>query len=215
MRHLIILTGLSCTLKDSVANNLQDMMGAVKFPDVNRNLVDTLTSIAEVPEMVDSPRKLPNIMLCSNRIQVYKSFLEGYESVSKETGTQVFVMQRTVLEHLFFDNSDSITLVNREKLIEEERKFLSKFDKVTMVLIKNSNEGMLRKYWLTDDLRVAITKSKDKIESYFKMQEPYENFISKLKPIDFKFEISGEQELDSDDLTNTAASIADAISRLN
>lgn len=210
MKHLIILTGLSCTLKDSIADYLVQRYQVVKFPDVNRQLIKTLTGIVSNKEVVDTTNKIPNLLLCSNRLQVYNSFLNGVESVSSLDTTKIFVCQRTVLEHLFFGNSELLTSIDKEKLIKTENEFLSRFDRVSLVLIENHNDEMLKKFYITDKIRSAITIDNDKITSYHKLQAPYERFISQLRKIDLKFGIP-EGKCDSCFLTALTKSIAETI----
>lgn len=210
MKTLVILTGLSCTLKDSVSNELIEY-GFIKFPDVNRDYINTLTSIVDVPESVNVTSKIPNIMLCSNRLTVYNTFLDGFYSCPSVDQSEFFVMQRTVLEHLFFDNQDMLSTVNKDKLINAEKEFLSRFDKVVLVLLVNKNKTMLEKYYLTDNIRTSITKKENKLEAYYNMQEPYGRFISQLKDIDLKIVIEDNFEPNSDNLISTTSDISNKL----
>lgn len=212
MKNLVILTGLSCTLKDSISDYLVEKYNLIKFPDVNRNYVGTLTSIATNPEILNLTCKVPNIMLCANRLGIYNTYLDGIESVQTKNKNNLFVCQRTVLEHLFFDNIDLITLVDKEKLIKAENEFLSRFDNVLVVLINNFNKTMLTKFYLTDEIRSSITKSDNKLEAYKRMQEPYARFIEQLRPIDLKYQISDtDSEITSAELTSITKEIGDSI----
>ena len=176
MITLTILTGLSCTLKDSIANVLE----------------------------------IPNIMLVSNRLNIYRTFLNTVLKVSSDTNIN-FVMQRTILEHLFFPNEELLVMVDKQKLISAEREFLSRFDKVKLVLVENNNVEMLNKFYLTDDIRTSITKTDDKLEAYFRMQGPYKRFVSQLKEIDEEYQLVDEVNITSEKLTNITNNLVDSI----
>lgn len=210
MTTLTILTGLSCTLKDSIANVLEKDYNYIKFPDVNRDYIHCLMDVAVEPNMVDVTGKIPNIMLVSNRLNIYRTFLDTVLKISSDTDIN-FVMQRTILEHLFFPNEELLVMVDKQKLISAEREFLSRFDKVKLVLIENSNIEMLNKFYLTDDIRTSITKTDDKLEAYFRMQGPYKRFVGQLKEIDEEYRIMDEVNITSEKLTNITNNLVDSI----
>ena len=210
MITLTILTGLSCTLKDSIANVLEKDYNYIKFPDVNREYINCLMDVAVEPSMVNVTGKIPNIMLVSNRLNIYRTFLNTVLKVSSDTNIN-FVMQRTILEHLFFPNEELLVMVDKQKLISAEREFLSRFDKVKLVLVENNNVEMLNKFYLTDDIRTSITKTDDKLEAYFRMQGPYKRFVSQLKEIDEEYQLVDEVNITSEKLTNITNNLVDSI----
>lgn len=180
MNTLTIVCGLSCTFKTTIMNNLEKL-GFIQFPDVNREYINSLKSVVTDESRVDTTGKIDTLMLVANRINVYNMLTNIASQNSSPRGTINYITGRTIVEHLFFDNSSWTDLeVNHEKLVEAEAKIYSKYDKVNIVIVQNECLEMLQRFYLTDKIRTSITSKEDKLKAYLDMQPRYIHFIKQM-----------------------------------
>lgn len=163
---------------------------------------DRLRRVISAPELISTTNDIPNILLVANRMTLY----DTYSKALIESGVDgTIIYNRTIMEHLFFDNPDILSTVDLDKLIQWELEFLSKFSSSKLVLLENSSDAMLSEKFLGDNSRKIYDSDEDGIFKYHQSRKLYRNFISKLKSPDLILTITDSDYKDLDRVTTVFA----------